>query len=71
MRAQAQPDEAVQAARQRRELWENHSGEQNNPNEHYEAACDLALCVLIARDEAGWKSCASVGLELRRVDPPG
>jgi tetratricopeptide (TPR) repeat protein/tRNA A-37 threonylcarbamoyl transferase component Bud32 len=67
MRAQGQADEAVQAARQRRKLWENPSGEPNNPNELYMAACDLAVCVPMARDEARQQALASEAIATLRA----
>jgi len=61
LRAQARAEEAAEVTRRRRALSEK------NPVELYDAACELALCVPIARSEARKQAFAAEAVEALRA----
>jgi len=61
LRLQRRADEAAEVALQRRALWKN------NPSEFYNIACELALCLPIARDEARKQALATEAVTTLRA----
>src|SRR4029077_4054735 len=61
LRAIGRPDEAAGAASDRMKLWPG------NPGELYNAACEFALCVPIAREAAAKKRYADEAMAAMRA----
>jgi len=61
LRARGQADEAAGAIRERIKLWPD------NPGELYDAACEFALCVSIARETGAKKKYADEAIAALRT----
>src|SRR5262249_38309482 len=61
LRALGRPDEAAEATRERIKLWPG------DPSELYNVACEFALCVPIAKDDALRGHCADEAMAALRA----